>query len=159
MGRFRSAGNLPVYFPSDALPLHRSVHRPTQATRPRGIVTRRPLVQLIHTPAPSPPPDPSSLDAPSVPTHTKWGNAFSRQTVHDVDKIRKAFAESIPAAANPSRTHCVQNPLLRIMKIPVSGVKKYTELDVLVISPRGPAPADWWRWRISITNLTPAMRV
>ena len=95
----------------------------------QGIVTRRPLVQLVHTPARSPPPDHSSLDAPSVPTHTKWGNAFSRQTVHDVDKIRKAFAESVPAAASPSRTPCVQNPLLRITKIPVSGVKKYTELE------------------------------
>lgn len=28
----------------------------------------------------------------------------------------------------------------------------------LVISPKGPAPADRWQWRISITNLTPAMR-
>ena len=33
------------------------------------------------------------------------------------------------------------------------------KLDALVSSPRGPAPADRWRWRISITNLTPATRI
>ena len=42
--------------------------------RGQGIVTRRPLVlQLIHTPVPSSPSDPSSSDTPSIPTGTEWG--------------------------------------------------------------------------------------
>ena len=59
--------------------------------RGQGIVTRRPLVlQLIHTPVPSPPSDPSSSDVPSIPTYTEWGQFLHvDKRFTDFDEIRK----------------------------------------------------------------------
>ena len=59
--------------------------------RGQGIVTRRPLVlQLIHTPVPSPPSDPSSSDAPSIPTYTEWGQFLHvDKRFTDFNEIRK----------------------------------------------------------------------
>ena len=63
--------------------------------RGQGIVTRRPLVlQLIHTPAPSPPSDPSSSDAPSIPTHTEWGQFLHvDKRFTDFNEIRKEIEQ------------------------------------------------------------------
>ena len=59
--------------------------------RGQGIVTRRPLVlQLINTPIPSPPSDPSSSDVPSIPTCTEWGQFLHvDKRFTDFNEIRK----------------------------------------------------------------------
>ena len=63
--------------------------------RGQGIVTRRPLVlQLIHTPTPSPPSDPSSSDAPSIPTYTEWGQFLHvDKRFTDFNEIRKEIEQ------------------------------------------------------------------
>jgi dynamin 1-like protein len=62
--------------------------------RGQGIVTRRPLVlQLIHTPTPSPS-DPSSSDAPSIPTYTEWGQFLHvDKRFTDFNEIRKEIEQ------------------------------------------------------------------
>ncbi|KAF9647684.1 hypothetical protein BDM02DRAFT_3261534 [Thelephora ganbajun] len=62
--------------------------------RGQGIVTRRPLVlQLIHTPAPSPS-DPSSSDTPSIPTSTEWGQFLHvDKRFTDFNEIRKEIEQ------------------------------------------------------------------
>ena len=63
--------------------------------RGQGIVTRRPLVlQLIHTPAPSPPSDPSPSDAPPIPTCTEWGQFLHvDKRFTDFNEIRKEIEQ------------------------------------------------------------------
>lgn len=62
--------------------------------RGQGIVTRRPLVlQLIHTPAPSPS-DPSSSDTSSTPTCTEWGQFLHvDKRFTDFNDIRKEIEQ------------------------------------------------------------------
>ncbi|KAF9785439.1 dynamin protein dnm1 [Thelephora terrestris] len=63
--------------------------------RGQGIVTRRPLVlQLIHTPAPSPSSDPSSSEAPSISTYTEWGQFLHvNKRFTDFNEIRKEIEQ------------------------------------------------------------------
>jgi len=63
--------------------------------RGQGIVTRRPLVlQLIHTPAPSPSSDPLSSDTPSIPTYTEWGQFLHvDKRFTDFNEIRKEIEQ------------------------------------------------------------------
>ena len=63
--------------------------------RGQGIVTRRPLVlQLIHTPVPSPPSDPSSSETTLTPTHTEWGQFLHvDKRFTDFNEIRKEIEQ------------------------------------------------------------------
>ena len=63
--------------------------------RGQGIVTRRPLVlQLIHTPAPSPSSDPLSPDTPPIPSYTEWGQFLHvDKRFTDFNEIRKEIEQ------------------------------------------------------------------
>ena len=63
--------------------------------RGQGIVTRRPLVlQLIHTPAPTPSSDLLSPDTPSIPTYTEWGQFLHvDKRFTDFNEIRKEIEQ------------------------------------------------------------------
>ena len=52
------------------------------------------MLQLIHTPVPPSPSDPSSSDAPSIPTYTEWGQFLHvDKRFTDFNEIRKEIEQ------------------------------------------------------------------